>query len=829
MKSVIISLLLIALNTNSVAAQKQNNIWYFGYNAGLDFNFQPPLSISSDMAAHEGCASIADPNGNVLFYSNGRQIWDRSHQVMPNGSGLLGGESSSQAVLLVPLPNSSSIYYAFTTSQSGSDGVMAYSIIDMNLNGGMGDVVTDFKNIILEPDATEQLTSITHANVKDIWIISHRHNTNEFVSYLLTANGIETIPIVSPIGSIYGNAGAGTLKPSHNGNKLVAAQANGNDPIIEIFNFNSNSGDISNVKDLNPILNIGDSSLGIELSPNDSLLYLSASQPDLLLQLNLWTDEITVLNSAIFDGYGALQLAPDGKIYFSILNLSQHMDVINQPNKQGFACEYEEKAIELVFGTMCALGLPNLAPYSLFSDTLAKPKLGDDIFVCSDSMLTLQVELPVNCFPISYTWSDGSNGSNIIAPVSGTYWVEVNSTCGLYRDTVQVDIATCDPIVHYGLESCRSYMSDGSNMDYSEFTPVYPSLLACGDVKSSHINRANLPENKHSCTPGVNGSIAMCISSQTSCFYVPGQPSALIFDVTVIPTTDSAIRLSGLEFYQRAPSMYDWINGDSGPNNYPRRVALRILRNGIEIYRDVNIEASQQWELESISLLDDERFTVQDSSVFRFEFLPLCTVNNGATVAAWDIDEIKVFGGCSKKMETANGITGTVVSMSGAPMQGVEIHIASDSIFSVYDIVVTDALGQYRIPPTGMYGTTYIRGYKDGTNLNGVNVIDLILIQKHLLGKAPFTSLTQFIAADVNRDKQINAADLVALKKLLLGIDTPFAGRESWRFGVLPMNLKSHDVEDFKDVKEILDSEALKKLDFLGTKMGDVNGSVQIK
>ena len=403
-----ISLLLVLAAINIISAQKQNHIWYFGTNAGLDFNFQPPKSIYSDMVAYEGCASIADPNGNLLFYSNGRQIWDRSHQVMPNGSGLLGGESSSQAILLVPLPNSSSIYYAFTTSQSGSDGVMAYSIIDMNLNGGLGDVVTDFKNIILEPDATEQLTSITHANVKDIWIISHRHNTNEFVSYLLTANGIETIPIVSPIGSIYGNAGAGTIKPSHNGNQLVAAQANGNDPIIEIFNFNSNSGEISNVKDLNPILNIGDSSLGIELSPNDSLLYLSTNQPDLLLQLNLWTDEITVLNSAIFDGYGALQLGPDGKIYFSILNLSQHMDVINQPNKQGFACDYEENGIELISGTMCALGLPNLAPYSLFSDTLAKPTLGDDIFVCSDSMVTLRVDFPVNCFPISYAWSDGS-------------------------------------------------------------------------------------------------------------------------------------------------------------------------------------------------------------------------------------------------------------------------------------------------------------------------------------------------------------------------------------------------------------------------------------
>ncbi|WP_282053397.1 hypothetical protein [Maribacter luteus] len=85
-----------------LSGQNENKIWYFGENAGLDFNTSPPTVLTnSAMIAPEGCSSIADTNGDLLFYTNGETIYNRNHQPMVNGIGLNGNVSSSQSVLIV--------------------------------------------------------------------------------------------------------------------------------------------------------------------------------------------------------------------------------------------------------------------------------------------------------------------------------------------------------------------------------------------------------------------------------------------------------------------------------------------------------------------------------------------------------------------------------------------------------------------------------------------------------------------------------------------------------------------------------------------------------
>ena len=104
----------LALFTTSVYAQKQTNIWYFGLRAGLDFNASTPAPLeNSIMATNEGCASIADDSGNLLFYTNGVYVWNRDHQQMPNGFRLMGHRSSSQSAVIVPKPGSQTLYYIF--------------------------------------------------------------------------------------------------------------------------------------------------------------------------------------------------------------------------------------------------------------------------------------------------------------------------------------------------------------------------------------------------------------------------------------------------------------------------------------------------------------------------------------------------------------------------------------------------------------------------------------------------------------------------------------------------------------------------------------------
>src|SRR5690606_31896879 len=133
-------------------------IWAFGFNAALDLNSGTPVPLSGFMiSANEGTASIADSDGNLLFYSAGQQVWNKDHDFMPNGTGILGHDGSgTQSVAISKYPGSDSLYYLFTLENmenivySGTTiGYLRYNIIDMSLDGGLGDVIPTEKNILL--------------------------------------------------------------------------------------------------------------------------------------------------------------------------------------------------------------------------------------------------------------------------------------------------------------------------------------------------------------------------------------------------------------------------------------------------------------------------------------------------------------------------------------------------------------------------------------------------------------------------------------------------------------------------------------------------------
>src|SRR5690348_7747292 len=100
--------LLVFIGSNALA-QKENNIWCFGNTAGLDFNSGSPVAFSGVQIAaggQEGCSSIADATGSLLFYTDGLSVWNKNHLQMPNGFGLLGHYSTSEGALIVPQPGS---------------------------------------------------------------------------------------------------------------------------------------------------------------------------------------------------------------------------------------------------------------------------------------------------------------------------------------------------------------------------------------------------------------------------------------------------------------------------------------------------------------------------------------------------------------------------------------------------------------------------------------------------------------------------------------------------------------------------------------------------
>lgn len=345
----------------AVHAQKTANQWYFGKNIGLNFNQSPPQKLfNGNLSSIEGCASIADANGNLLFYTNGVSVMTKNHTQMVNGDGIMGHLSSTNNAVIVPLPESDSIYYLFTVGASGQlENGLKYTIINTRKQNGAGEVIE--KNNILHTNTYEKLAAVRHCNRKDVWITVKDWNSDAYYTYLLTKNGVNPVPVISNMGTVIGvdplNA-LGTLKFSSDGKKLVAIHSFDNDA-AQLMKFDNQTGVLSDPIWFRPNVVPGSDVYvgvyGAEFSPDNRLLYISSrkinEEKSVLYQFDVSVhDEPTITNSKFvvatnnkWDA-GGLQRAPDGKIYFSQWR-DTALSVINNPNNAGAACNYQYNTI----------------------------------------------------------------------------------------------------------------------------------------------------------------------------------------------------------------------------------------------------------------------------------------------------------------------------------------------------------------------------------------------------------------------------------------------------------------------------------------------------
>jgi gliding motility-associated-like protein len=360
-----IFVILILLFPTFIFCQNQNNFWYFGNKAGISFSNTNPILASpllDGVLVHaEGVSSICDSNGELLFFTNGIEVWDDTRTQMPNGFALSGDNSSSQ-IVVVPNPGNCNIYYIFTTNSQGNSEPLRYSVVDMSLRGGLGDVVS--KNIFLYQPITERICATLQSNGVDYWIVAQEFDANGFLAFSITGAGVSSIPVTSYSGvdNALGSDIIGCMKISKDGTRLAVACELGH-KTCQLFNFNNTTGVVSN-----PITLYTDGAYGVEFSEDNSKLYLAKYTPFKLFQFNLSTNDPIVIANSItelsnpnptsFEYGGALQLGPDNKIYGARLG-KPYLDVINNPNAAGINCNYTNNGISLNNKSSFA-GLPNL-------------------------------------------------------------------------------------------------------------------------------------------------------------------------------------------------------------------------------------------------------------------------------------------------------------------------------------------------------------------------------------------------------------------------------------------------------------------------------------
>lgn len=419
---ILIICFLVMCGNKRLYAQGQGNVWYFGHYAGLDFNTTPPTPLlDGQLTTSEGCASIADASGNLLFYTDGIRVWDKTHMQMPNGFGLLGDPSSAQSGVIVPQPGNDSIYYVFTTPDYQSPGLgFRYSIINMNLNGGLGDIVPASKNILLFSPSSEKLASSFHCNNKDIWVVGR--SNQDFYSYLITETGISPTPVITSGITNPSRPYPYGMKSSPNGKKIAACYWAAN--VSELYDFDISTGQLSNPI----ILPHSSSDYGAEFSPDGTKLYITLISAKQIKQYDLTAPDINA--SAVVVGTtgsnaGMVQLASDGKIYVSQY-ASGSVGIIHNPNALGTACNFQPNALSLG-GRTGTYGFP-----TIISNFFAPPVevlTSDTVCFSSSSNFNLSGVSDAD----SVRWNFGDPASGLLNTDTGLVANHTYSASGIFN------------------------------------------------------------------------------------------------------------------------------------------------------------------------------------------------------------------------------------------------------------------------------------------------------------------------------------------------------------------------------------------------------------
>lgn len=540
-----------------LCAQRQAENWYFGEFAGLNFAAgNPTVLLDGAMQTREGCLTVSDTAGRLLFYSDGTNVWTRRHQRMPNGTGLSGDPSSTQSGIVIPWPTRPSEYFIFTVdaleNQYGRG--LAYSVVNMAANGGLGDVTT--RNQPLQGGTAEKITAVRHANGVDVWLIAHDIGNNDFLVYLITRMGVNPVPSRQGVGPIVQYGDIGYLKASSVGTRLALATSV--PPQLNMFRFDRSTGVISSATGISSQL-----AYGVEFSPNGQLLYATSFNDASIYQYDLSLPDANVATSRVAIGRsgaitnGALQIAPNGRIYVA-LEFSGFISEIAQPNVRGNGCQYQDRVKDLG-GRVSRLGLPNMFPAVFSSETQYEIETSNG---CVGDTINFVLEPRDSVQDLRWTFDDPSSGSNDRASdndvshayrAAGTYEVRVSykTLSGFDQERYVTIVIGTRPQISAGADQtiCKAATVTLQALGAAQFTWSPGTLL-----NDSTIARPRATISKTTTFVLTGRGPAGCESYDTVVIYVQQGSISVSPDTTICDGSVAQLRASGAQTYEWSPA-----------------------------------------------------------------------------------------------------------------------------------------------------------------------------------------------------------------------------------------------------------------------------------
>lgn len=488
---------LIALlsQTSAVYAQRENK-WAFGIHAGADFSSGSPVAITTginggDPSNLEGIASVCDSSGQLLFYTEGTYVWDKNQNLLPNGSDLINSgftdpydnptAGTAQGALIVPMPDSANKYYIFSLqdydfTQGATVGKLFYSVLDMNLNGGLGDIVPGRKGIPLDTSGvplTEKMTAVVGNCC--IWLLVC-NSTPAFEAYQITAGGINPTPVVSEVGLGLGDpnnfATIGTMCVSPNRLKLAATAVDlsGSDSAsLAVYDFDPATGLVSNPVKLILASDTDAIAYGVCFSADNSKIYNTmflGGMHNSIYQFDLNTDNPATIHDTRLDvgkaSESQIKLATNGKVYFFTdtssspgFGTAPFMGCFNTPDLAGTASQYIPMAVTLLSGTSSGVGLPNVVPEFRTLSPLTISANGN-ILGTTNSFENYQWYLNSEILP-------NETGANLTITQNGVYSVKVSNSYGCTDSTADTISNLAASMLEHAGNGIAIYPNPASN------------------------------------------------------------------------------------------------------------------------------------------------------------------------------------------------------------------------------------------------------------------------------------------------------------------------------------------------------------------------------
>ncbi|UUC45932.1 PKD domain-containing protein [Flavobacterium cerinum] len=524
--------------------------WYFSHHNDLNFSSGTPVNNSIlpiTVAFNEACAIQNNTSGNVLFYTNGQDIWNSTHTKINTGNNLKGNLSSKRGAIITPNPSNSSQYYIFTTDSESNSNGFRYTIV--NVNGSTVTLSPTVNQPVPVPAdylvggisaaiGGEGVTAIQNCN--GYWIITVlKKNSGYYLCvFSLSSSGLSfTSEFAYPTSTISFQA---YIEVAPNGNKLVCSgiETNG-----YIFDFDKFSGTINNPKPLDTT-----NGFGAAFSPDSNLLYVNNGSR--IFQYNVGAANIANARSSIafiMNQIGDFQMGPDNKIYISLSNINK-LGVIHSPNipvseSTPNACLFTTNGP--IVSNNLSYGLPNMINAKLAST------YNNTISHSANGCLTYKFNANVCASTFSWNFGDSASGANNTSTLAnpshtfssaGTYTVTLISGGSTITKTITVGMATATILGSTSACSTNSnatnnfvILEDGQRAQWS-ITSGAGAINGLNNQSNVLINWTSLPGTISVTVTDING----CSSTATKTITANCNPTTTCDSDLVLNITETA-------------------------------------------------------------------------------------------------------------------------------------------------------------------------------------------------------------------------------------------------------------------------------------------------